>query len=235
MQPEEVVKLIDKFQAMVDEAFKHDDIFIMERWADGCIAACGLVDYANQDHFSPCMDSSYGSGITLSDEDSQIHVAQKNNSNNDVKPKPASYYASILASSALQLLSLLSSINISHKANKKLLQIRIALHSGPCAAGVIGLQTRAGSTRIPQYKLWGHSLQSLKQLCETGLALQIRTSKPCWNLLNDTDRFDFERCPDLMRQQKPIESFWLVSEKDVDLSLPSINDGLSLSEYDNLI
>ena len=55
------------------------------------------------------------------------------------------------------------------------------------SAGVVGLQTSGGSgAHIPHYKLFGLSLGHTQDLCMTGLALQVRVSKSCQELLAST-------------------------------------------------
>ena len=132
-------------------------------------------------------DSSYGSVIDLN-EDKQINATQSHSTaqtigsvhkqrKTDTQSSPQ-YFASLLATSALQLMSASTQIIIPRSENQQL-QLRIALHSGPCSAGIIGLQTAACVSRIPHYKLFGHSLKYTHNLCTTGLALQIRVSKQC--------------------------------------------------------
>ena len=108
---------------------------------------------------------------------------------------------------------------------------------GSCSAGVIGLQTSGGSdgSRIPHYKLFGLSLSHTRNLCLTGLALQIRVSKPCQELLASAGQFQFERCPDytMWSARRPIESYWLVGREGMELTLPSLELALPLTEYDD--
>ena len=106
------------------------------------------------------------------------------------------HFASVLATAALQLMSNSALVEIPHSDNHQL-QLRISLYSGPCSAGVVSLQTSRGSgAHIPHYKLFGLSLGHTQNLCMTGLALQVRVSKSCQELLASTGWFKFERCPD---------------------------------------
>ena len=101
------------------------------------------------------------------------------------------------------------------------------------SAWIIGLQTSGGSgSRIPHYKLFGLSLSHTQNLCMTGLALQIRVSKSCQELLASTGLFHFERCPDytMWSARRPIESFWLVGREGMELTLPSLDLALPLTE-----
>lgn len=252
LHPQEAVRIIDHFHALIDEIFTHPDIFIMERTSSGCIAASGLVEaYAE-----PCRsgtksqmsmtDSSYGSVLELSIDETK--PVESNKTSKPSSPCPVSstqhgeqdpqaspqHFAGVLATAALQLMSASIRIKIPRSENQQL-QLRIALHSGLCSAGVIGLQTAAGVSRIPHYKLFGPSVKHTHNLCMTGLALQIRVSKQCQELLASTGLYHVERCPDytMWSTQKPIESFWLVGRDGMELKLPSLEHALPLGEYDD--
>ena len=248
LTPQEAVGVIDHLHALIDETFTHPDIFLMERTSSGCIAASGLVEAYLETQRSGAesqlsmTDSSYGSVTDFNDAKQQetthshsimtakplLHQQQ----GSDAQSSPQ-YFASLLATAALQLIT---QIDIPRSESRQL-QLRIALHSGPCSAGVISLQTAAGVSRIPHYKLFGRSLKYTHNLCMTGLALQIRVSKPCQELLASTNLFHFERCPDytMWSVKKPIESFWLVGREGMELALPSLDSALPLTEYDDTV
>ena len=254
LHPQEAVRIVDHLHALIDETFTHPDIFLMERTSSGCIAASGLVEAYPE----PCRsgaksqmsmtDSSYGSVLDLDlDEAKQVEsrktprpsstntfpVSTSQHGEVELQKSPQ-HFASVLATAALKLMSASARIKIPQSKNQQL-QLRLALHSGPCSAGVIGLQTAAGVSRIPHYKLFGPSLHYTRNLCMTGLALQIRVSKPCHELLVSTGLFHFERCPDytMWSAKKPIESFWLVGREGRELKLPSLECALPLTEYDD--
>ena len=255
LHPQEAVRIIDHLHALIDEMLTHPDIFLMERTSSGCIAASGLVEtYPEQCRSGAksqlsMTDSSYGSVIDL-DLDEVKHldsrkttrpsstntfpVSSAQHGEIDVQKSPQ-HFASVLATAALQLMSASMRIQIPRSSENQQLQLRLALHSGPCSAGIIGLQTAAGVSRIPHYKLFGPSLQYTHNLCMTGLALQIRVSKPCHELLVSTGLFHFERCPDytMWSAKKPIESFWLVGREGMKIKLPSVECALPLTEYDD--
>ena len=259
LQPQQLISILDQLHATIDEAFSHKDIFIMERIVDGCIAACGLVeatvDQRKHGTTSPLSmtDSSYGSEFDFelglrSTQDlttnptfphTSTHPSTRNISTSQSMAhdtKPASHYTATLAQGALKLMSLSSKIEVPLIENKQL-QLRIALHSGPCSAGVLGLQSNASSSRIPHYKLFGPTVRFVGNLCTSGLALQIRMSKSSYELLSSTnDGYCFERCPDYMvcAGRKPIESYWLVGKSDMPLKLPSLELALPLMEYDDI-
>lgn len=254
LQPQDIVRLTDCLHALVDEAFSDRDIFIMERTSDGCVIASGLVetvcpeeqdrDGATATPFS-MTDSSYGSefdlDVDISSEPTQMHGSGSRQASRAMDPgKPPSHYASLIATAALKLMASSSRVQVPRSDNKQL-QLRIALNSGPCSAGVIGLRTSTGTTRIPHYKLFGPTLKHAANLCSTGLALQIRVSKQCRDLLlkasaMGAESFHLERCPDYMNwaSRKPVESYWLAGKEGLAVKLPSLDLAVSLSEYEDI-
>ncbi len=237
----------------------------MERTSDGCTIASGLVEtiYPEEQERGggtatplSMTDSSYGSEFdfelemttrkthTHSTREELDFVRDHTSRSQQVAAKavdnigkPPSHYASILAIAALKLMGSSTRVEIPGSENKQL-QLRIALHSGPCSAGVIGLQTRSGTTRIPHYKLFGPTLKHTNNLCSTDLALQIRVSKQCRDLLLKApgEGFQFERCPDYMKwaSKKPVESYWLVGREGLSVKLPSLDLAVSLSQYEDI-
>ena len=235
--------------AHIDEVFSEKEIFIMERSSDGCTAVSGLSDGLNSDEqrvTSPLSmaDSSYGSEIELDDwtpamsvEGKQKSLLEQEQSAPTKKPAiSSSAYAAILATAALKLMSFSSRVKVPSSGTSQL-QLRVAMHSGPCSGGVVGLQTTGGgSSHAPHYKLFGPTLRHVNNLCRSGLALQIRVSKQCRNLLVQEGGFEFERSPDYMTwdSTQPIESYWLVGKEDFDLTLPPVDCAISLANYDDI-
>ena len=210
----------------------------MEQSSDGCTAVSGLAEIAPEEQSgttSPVSmtDSSYGSELDLNEQTTK--TVEKVPAPVSEMNKPASYYASLLATASLKLMSLSTRVVVPSSENKQL-QLRIALHSGPCSAGVVGLPTSTGATCIPHYKLFGPTVKHTNNLCTSGLALQIRVSKQCRDLLVSAGGFRFERCPDYLMwaRRKPIESYWLVGREELPLILPSLDQALSLSEYEDI-
>lgn len=247
LNPKELINIVDHLQALVDEAFSNKDIFIMERTSDGCIAVSGLDESAIIENPTRALsslsmtDSSYGSELdflvneTSNSTDDYGGVMAKLKESTEPEQKYAHHYAETLAISALKLLSDSSKINVPIHDNKQL-QLRIALHSAPCSGGVVGLQTNTLASHIPHYKLFGAPLRYTSNLCRTGLALQIRVSKTCKELLAKCKGFSFERCPDYMmwETRKPIESYWLLGKDGMITKLPSIDCAIPLSEYEDV-
>lgn len=235
LKPHEAVSLIDHIQAIIDESFNDNEIFVMERFADGCIAASGLVTH----QIKPDSISHYHT-VTSFD------ISENHHSTPNISPKVSqasitatknySYYASLIALGALKLLSLSTTIKIPQLSNHQL-QLRVGLHSGSCSAGVITLQTIVGAVHVPHYKLFGPTINLTKRLCSTSLALQIKVSQACWDLLTTFGGFKFERCPDFMTcgsNLEQIESYWLIGHEGYNFPLPSIDSAVSLSNYEDI-
>lgn len=240
-----MIEVIDHFQALIDETFTDKDIFIMERTSDGFIAASGMNDTVCMDQrnqlVSPVSmtDSSYGSEVDFDIEWTarERPLTDKEQPLLPDKPPSAASYTATLATAVLKLMSSSSRIKVPAPENSQL-QLRIALHSGPCSGGVVGLQTSAaGHSHIPHYKLFGPTLRYTSNLCHSGLALQIRVSKQCRDLLNQVGGFTFERSPDFMTWDcaQPIESYWLIGKEGLQLKLPPLDCAISLANYDDLI
>ena len=247
LQPKQLIEVIDRLQALIDETFTDKDIFIMERTSDGCIAASGMNDTVCVDERNRLMspvsmtDSSYGSEFDFDLETSKWTAREKSQKDQEQsllpeKPPSAASYAATLATAVLKLMSSSSRVRVPAPENSQL-QLRIALHSGPCSGGIVGLQTSAaGHSHIPHYKLFGPTLHYTSNLCHSGLALQIRVSKQCRDLLNQVGGFIFERSPDYMTWDcaQPIESYWLTGKEGLQLKLPLLDCAISLAKYDDI-
>ena len=255
LKPQDTVSVIDQLQAAIDEAFTHNDIFIMERRTNGCIAVSGLVEcevtnmkktndlvrdtFIRTETPLSYADSSYGSEVGLQANSERTRTpATRSVENKSTNNCPSLFHAGLLARSVLKFMSLSTDIHIPAKEHEQL-QIRIAMNSGPCDAGIINLQTAVGIMRIPHYKLFGPTIHDTAKLCSSSLALQIRVSKQCHKLLVDVGGFKFERCPDFISSTastgKHVESYWLIGAENFNYSLPSLDLAISLSDYDDLI
>lgn len=221
----------------MDEAFKDTDILITERNLDKCIAVSGLDEnmtletspsnYYDSRSLSSMTDSSYGSDVNILEGNSKKPRQSS--------AKGASHYANIMGLAVLNLMSASSKVHVPLRGRKQL-QLRVALHSGPCSAGVLGLQTSLEANSIPEFRFLGPTLHYVDMLCRTGLALQIRVSKESKALLDQHEGFIFERCPDYMTASngKPVASYWLVGQSDLPIKLPSLDLAMPLTEYDDI-
>ncbi len=225
----------------------------MERRTDGCMVVSSLVEYEVTDTKRPTdiirdgfartetplsfADSSYGSEVGLQ-ERMRTPASQNIKSTTPPKTRQPLIQAGLLARSVLKLISLSTDIHVPLKEQKQL-QIRVAMNSGPCDAGIINLQTTVGVMRIPHYKLFGPTIHNTAKLCASGLALQIRVSRQCHKLLAGLGGFRFERCPDFLSSSaitgKCVESYWLVGADHFNYPLPSLDLAVPLSSYDHLM
>ena len=247
LQPKQLIEVIDHLQVLIDEMFLDKDIFLMERTSDGCIAVSGMNDTVCVDEHNRALspvsmtDSSYGSEFDFDLETSKWTVQEKLHKDQEQsllpeKPPSAASYTATLATAVLKLMNSSSRVRVPAPENSQL-QLRIALHSGPCSGGIVGLQTSAaGHSHIPHYKLFGPTLRYTSNLCHSGLALQIRVSKQCRDLLNQVGGFVFERSPDYMTwdSAQPIESYWLTGKEGLQLKLPPLDCAISLASYDDI-
>ena len=258
LPPNEIINLVDHIHAIIDDAFADKKIFVMERSADSCIAVSGINNKveneplenihgqqisARNDTNTPISmtDSCYETGDEAADSHENLHRHGKPHSSDlqrstvaSRKMASASQNAAILAIGALKLMSSSTRVKIPDKPDLHL-QMRIALHSGNCLGGIVGLQTVEGSRQVPKYKLFGPTVREAQSLCASGLALQIRVSKSCRDLLQHHGSFHFERCPDGVSHSKSLtESYWLLGKDELPLKMPSLDDALSLSAYDNI-
>ena len=258
LSPHEVINLVDHIHAIIDDAFSDKTIFLMERTSDSCTAVCGITQTEDEsdkavaqsrqisgryDTKTPMSltDSCYETGDEVFDSH-EIYQHGKPNSSDlhrDVvtskKSVNSSKNAAILAVGAIQLMSMSTQVKIPSKPDYRL-QMRVALHAGDCLGGIVGLQIAEGSRQVPKYKLFGPTMKEAQNLCASGLALQIRVSKACRDLLKQHGGFHFERCPDQVSWQKKTltESYWLLAKDGLPLKMPVLDDALSLSVYDNL-
>ena len=237
LKPHEIITVLDHLHALVEEAFHDIDILITERSSEKCVAVSGLDEHlaagsSLPNHYdsrslSSMTDSSYGSDVDILEGSSKKH--QKSTTKN------ASYYANIMALAVLNLMSASIKVHVPLRGRKHL-QLRIALHSGPCSAGVLGLQTSLESNCIPEFRFLGPTLHYVNMLCQTGLALQIRVSKECKALLDQCEGFLFERCPDYLTASngKPVVTYWLIGQNYLSIKLPSLDLAIPLTEYNDI-
>ena len=211
LKPAEIVSVLDDLNSRADKTFADPNIVILDRLSDNSTAATGLVERYTKN--------------------------SSNDSNDDIQsdefPEAPSDFARLLVTCCLRLMSSVPAIAIPRHAGS-LLQLRIAIHMGPCSAGAIGLQS---DDRLPRYRLFGPTVTMVNWLRSTSLALQIRVSRACKELLFENgvgDDFALERCPDytVKNGREVVESYWLTGiVGENDLRLPPLEKSLSLSQY----
>lgn len=229
------MSLLDKLYARVDEVFSDRSIVILERLSDSCTAVSGLVEQyycPSPPEKKPLIqktDSTYGSVDDLKSQISADEIEQSEDAAEILPNEQPENYTAILASSSLRLMSCITPIKVSNRRDS-ILQLRIALHSGSCSAGAIGLHS---VHHIPKYRLFGPTVTRAHWLRSSGLALQIRVSSQSKALLERKGGFRFERCPDcrLHSRDEIVESYWLVGMDAQDIKLPSLERAIPLTSY----
>ncbi|XP_032592225.1 guanylate cyclase 32E isoform X2 [Drosophila grimshawi] len=91
--------------------------------------------------------------------------------------KNGNRHAGEIASLALHLLETVGNLKIRHKPTETV-HFRIGIHSGPCAAGVVG-------QKMPRYCLFGDTVNTASRMESTGEAMKIHISELTYQLLQD--------------------------------------------------
>uniref|UniRef100_A0A8D2J1P5 Guanylate cyclase n=1 Tax=Varanus komodoensis TaxID=61221 RepID=A0A8D2J1P5_VARKO len=123
-------------------------------------------------------------------------------------------HAAETANMALDILSSVGSFQVRHLPGVPI-RIRIGLHSGPCAAGVVGLI-------MPRYCLFGDTVNTASRIESTGLPFRIHISQSTMKTLrnlNEGYKMDFRGKTEL--KGKGLEdTYWLVGKKGFMKPLP---------------
>ncbi|XP_045924419.1 heat-stable enterotoxin receptor [Micropterus dolomieu] len=118
---------------------------------------------------------------------------------------------------ALDILAFMGTFQLRHLPGIPV-WIRIGVHSGPCAAGVVGI-------KMPRYCLFGDTVNTASRMESTGHPLRIHVSQPTINILQRTDRkFEYEIRGEtyLKVKGKGTETtYWLTGETGEDYNLPA--------------
>ncbi|XP_017271966.1 heat-stable enterotoxin receptor isoform X1 [Kryptolebias marmoratus] len=120
-----------------------------------------------------------------------------------------------IAHMALDILSFVGTFELQHLPGIPL-WIRIGVHSGPCAAGVVG-------NKMPRYCLFGDTVNTASRMESTGLPLRIHVSQPTINILQRTDcKFEFKRRGETYLKGKGKEmTYWLTGVTGAKYNLPT--------------
>lgn len=120
-----------------------------------------------------------------------------------------------IAHMALDILSFVGTYQLEHLPGIPL-WIRIGVHSGPCAAGVVG-------NKMPRYCLFGDTVNTASRMESTGLPLRIHTSKSTINILQRTDcQFEYEQRGETYLKGKGKEmTYWLTGVTGQKYNLPT--------------
>ncbi|XP_047214073.1 guanylyl cyclase C-like [Girardinichthys multiradiatus] len=120
-----------------------------------------------------------------------------------------------IAHMALDILSFVGTFKLQHLPGIPL-WIRIGMHSGPCAAGVVG-------NKMPRYCLFGDTVNTASRMESTGLPLRIHVSQPTIKILQRTDcKFEFEKRGETYLKGKGKEmTYWLTGVTGRKYNLPT--------------
>ncbi|XP_078019732.1 guanylyl cyclase C isoform X2 [Epinephelus lanceolatus] len=116
---------------------------------------------------------------------------------------------------ALDILAFMGTFQLRHLPGIPV-WIRIGVHSGLCAAGVVGI-------KMPRYCLFGDTVNTASRMESTGHPLRIHVSQPTINILQRTDcKFEYELRGETYLKGKGTETtYWLTGEKGEDYDLPT--------------
>ncbi|CAJ1075834.1 heat-stable enterotoxin receptor [Xyrichtys novacula] len=120
-----------------------------------------------------------------------------------------------IAHMALDILSFVGTFELQHLPGIPL-WIRIGVHSGPCAAGVVG-------NKMPRYCLFGDTVNTASRMESTGLPLRIHVSGSTIGILQRTDgNFEYEKRGETYLKGKGKElTYWLTGVTGGKYNLPT--------------
>ncbi|KAJ8387578.1 hypothetical protein AAFF_G00152740 [Aldrovandia affinis] len=129
---------------------------------------------------------------------------------------------------ALDILAFVGTFQLRHLPGLPV-WIRIGVHSGPCAAGVVGI-------KMPRYCLFGDTVNTASRMESAGLPLRIHVSEPTINILQRTDcQFEYERRGETYLKGKGTETtYWLtgVTGQEYNLPIPPTAENFQRQQQD---
>ncbi|XP_061611732.1 guanylyl cyclase C isoform X3 [Phyllopteryx taeniolatus] len=116
---------------------------------------------------------------------------------------------------ALDILAFMGTFQLRHLPGIPV-WIRIGVHSGLCAAGVVGV-------KMPRYCLFGDTVNTASQMESTGHPLRIHVSQSTINILTRTNfKFEYEyRGETYLKGKGTKTTYWLTGETGADYDLPT--------------
>ncbi|XP_075676037.1 uncharacterized protein LOC113796496 [Dermatophagoides pteronyssinus] len=114
-------------------------------------------------------------------------------------------HAAEIARMSLALLDAVKSFTIRHKPDEQL-KLRIGIHTGPCAAGVVG-------HKMPRYCLFGDTVNTASRMESTGLPLKIHVSEQTQQVLSRFKTFKLELRGRIdIKGKGKMTTYWLLGE-----------------------
>ncbi|KAM9462546.1 guanylyl cyclase C isoform 1-T1 [Clarias gariepinus] len=116
---------------------------------------------------------------------------------------------------ALDILSFMGTFELRHLPGLPV-WIRIGVHSGPCAAGVVGI-------KMPRYCLFGDTVNTASRMESTGLPLRIHVSQSTINIIKKADcKFEYIKRGETYLKGKGKETtYWLTGVTGQNYNLPT--------------
>ncbi|XP_067933399.1 uncharacterized protein [Watersipora subatra] len=121
-------------------------------------------------------------------------------------PKPnGDNHAGEIASMALHLVRALTNFKIEHRPSDRL-QLRLGIHSGPVAVGVVGF-------KMPRYCLFGDTVNTTSRMESHGLPLKVHCSQQCKAILDRLGGYHLkERGIIEMKGKGQVITYWLTGD-----------------------
>nr|XP_025139084.1 heat-stable enterotoxin receptor isoform X3 [Bubalus bubalis]XP_025139085.1 heat-stable enterotoxin receptor isoform X3 [Bubalus bubalis]XP_025139087.1 heat-stable enterotoxin receptor isoform X3 [Bubalus bubalis]XP_025139088.1 heat-stable enterotoxin receptor isoform X3 [Bubalus bubalis]XP_025139089.1 heat-stable enterotoxin receptor isoform X3 [Bubalus bubalis]XP_025139090.1 heat-stable enterotoxin receptor isoform X3 [Bubalus bubalis] len=195
--PMEVVDMLNDIYKNFDHILDHHDVYKFS-FAAPTTSASGC--------FQDCHGSPTPQVETIGDAYMVASGLPKRNGNR---------HAIDIAKMALDLLSFVGTFELEHLPGLPI-WIRIGIHSGPCAAGVVGI-------KMPRYCLFGDTVNTASRMESTGLPLRIHVSGSTIAILKRTEcQFLYEvRGETYLKGRGTETTYWLTGVKDQEYNLPT--------------